>query len=263
MEAVPARGLGGIDWLLKTLRESPEPVVITVVGSCRDVALAARRAPKLFARKCRAIYLNAGTGTPAPQADDQREYNVELDPGSYASMFDVPCALYWMPCFEQLKAGQPPPLVVTRHGTFYQFLMRDVLPALQPPMQRFFLSMLECEPATNWLQSIGAPVDGARMEYWGRQPRNVWCTAGFLHLAGLPVPSSGPLSAGKEARQPPPYRYAPVQVQCDDAGRTHWQPGPSRPARHKFEVTDSANYAKAMTQALRELLAPLARVMPQ
>jgi hypothetical protein len=257
METASARDLGGVHWLLKMLRESVEPAVITVVGSCKDVALAARRDPQLFARKCRAIYLNAGTGTPSPQSDDQREYNVELDPASYASMFDVPCPLYWMPCLEQLKAGQPLSLVVRPHGTYYQFPMREVLPHLAPPMQRFFLSMLDCEPATDWLRSLRAPVDAGRLDDWGKQARNMWCTAGFLHLAGLLMPSTPSLSQIGQAHQPAPYRFVQVQIECDDQGRTHWQPGGSPPARCKFEVTDCANYAKAMTGALKELISPV------
>jgi hypothetical protein len=221
------------------------------------VALAARRDPQLFARKCRAIYLNAGSGTPIPQNDDQREYNVELDPSSYASMFDIPCPLYWMPCFERLKAGQPVPLVVKPNGTFYQFAMREVLPHLTPPMQRFFLSMLDCEPATDWLNSLHAPVDAGRLDYWGKQARNMWCTAGFLDLAGFIMPSSGSLSATAQAHEPAAYRFVPVQVACDDQGRTHWQPGASELVRHKLEVTDCANYAKAMTEALKELFGPI------
>jgi hypothetical protein len=246
-----------VNWLLNTLRESPTPVVITIVGSCKDVALAARQDPGLFARKCRAVYLNAGTGTPDPTPEDRLEYNVELDPGSYAAMFKVPCPLYWMPCFERLRPGQPDGSGVARYGTYYRFQMREVLAHLAPPMQRFFLSMLEKEPANDWLRSLRAPVDAAKLEYWGNQPRNMWCTAGFLDLAGLAMPAQGPLGKGRQAADKAPYRFIPIQVQCDDHGHTRWSPGRSKPARYIFEVTDPASYAQTMTRALKELLAPL------
>jgi hypothetical protein len=249
--------LGGVNWLLKALRESPAPVVITVVGSCKDVALAARREPDLFARKCRAIYLNAGTGTPDPAPDDQLEYNVELDPASYASMFNVPCPLYWMPCFERLRRGQPFGHGVARYGTYYQFQMREVLAHLSPPMQRFFLSMLDKEPANDWLRSLHAPVDAAKLQWWGEQPRNMWCTAGFLDLAGLAIAPRGSITADKSARQAAPYRFIPIQIQCDQQGRTTWRPGRSQPARYLFEVTLPAEYPAAMVRALRELLSSI------
>jgi hypothetical protein len=86
----------------------------------------------------------------------------------------------------------------------------------------------------------------------------MWCTAGFLHLAGLLMPSRGSLSPTGQAHEPAPCRFVQVQIKCDDQGRTHWQPGGSAPARYKFEVTDCANYAKAMTEALKELISPAA-----
>ena len=177
--------LGGVNWLLQKLRESPEGAAITIVGSCRDVALAIRREPEVFARHCRGIYLNAGTGTPDPQPGDRLEYNVELDPGTYASLFDVPCPLYWLPCFECLRPGQGDPAEVKRHGSYYQFAMGEVLPSLSAPMQRFFLSMLEHESGSGWLRSLSVAVDPKKLAWWGKQMRNMWCTAGFLHLAGL------------------------------------------------------------------------------
>jgi len=48
--------------MLRWMSGSPGPVVIIVLGSCRDVAIAAQLEPELFATKCRAVYLNAGSG---------------------------------------------------------------------------------------------------------------------------------------------------------------------------------------------------------
>jgi hypothetical protein len=63
--------------------------------------------------------------------------------------------------------------------------MREVLACLSATMQRFFLSMLDEEPGTNWLQSLRAPFDPEELASWGGQIRNMWCTAGILHLAGM------------------------------------------------------------------------------
>ena len=70
----------GVDFILETLRSAPEPVAISVVGSCRDVALAGREHPEVFREKCRGIYLNAGTGTFDPAKGANQEWNVMLDP---------------------------------------------------------------------------------------------------------------------------------------------------------------------------------------
>lgn len=257
MESVSSRDLGGVDWLVRSLRDSPEPVAVSIVGSCRDVALAARREPELFARKCRAIYLNAGTGAPDPQPEDQLEYNVGLDPGSYASVFDCPCPVYWLPCFERLSRAQPAPEGVRRHGTFYQFKMGEVLPQLSASLQRYFLSMLDREPGTRWLESLRAPVDPEKLAAWGRQPRNMWCTAGFCHLAGWSVSGDGALVSLANNDPAAVCRFVPVQVECADDGRTRWRLGSSSPPRFKFEVTDPDHYAGAMTRGWTELVRPL------
>jgi hypothetical protein len=239
----PMGDLRGVNWLLNALRTSSEPAFITVVGSCRDVALALRREPRLFARKCRGIYLNAGTGTPDPRPTDHLEYNVALDPASYATVLGARCPLYWMPCFERLGPDVPDAFAVHTHGTYYRFAMREVLATLAPPMQRFFISMLEQESGSRWLRSIREPVAPAALAKWGATSRNMWCTAGFLHLAGL--------DEGRET-----YRFVPVRVECSEDGRTRWR-GAAGPARHKFEVTDLQRYSEAMTDALRRLIGPI------
>ena len=85
--------------LIRLLEEAQEPVVLHIVGSSRDVAIAGFARPELFREKCRAIYLNAGSGC----SEEELEYNVELDPFSYQSVFQLPCPIYWMPCFHSLK----------------------------------------------------------------------------------------------------------------------------------------------------------------
>lgn len=259
MEGLPARETLGVDWLLAQLRQSPQPVVITVVGSCRDVALAARRRPDLFRRKCRAIYLNAGTGTPAPRADDGLEYNVALDPASYASVFDIPCPIYWMPCFERVGPSVPDLFSVAKHGTYFGFAMSRVLDRLSPRMQRYFLSMLNQEPGTQWLRSLESPVSPADLATWGARTRNMWCTAAFAHMAGNGVTTTGSLAPHTTGGLSPVYRFAQARVACDDDGRTRIEPGRSMPPRFVFEITDTAAYTAAMTEALAALLEPLGR----
>ena len=72
--------LNGVRWIVNVLRESSQPVVINITGCCRDVAIAGKREPDLFAKNCAAIYLNAGTGSPNPELAKQLEYNVSLEP---------------------------------------------------------------------------------------------------------------------------------------------------------------------------------------
>lgn len=256
---------GGIRALLRLLRESPRPIVISVLGSCSDVAVAAKREPKLFAKKCAAIYLNAGTGTPDKAKAARLEYNVNLNPAGYAAMFDLPCPVYWMPCFEQVPDKDAGSWRVAEFGTFYRFLQADILPALSPRMRNFFAWMYQRgrvekgdAPADcDWLRSLLGPNDDALLARQGALYRNMWCTGGFLHAAGLIVLRDGRIvpraGAGKDAV----FAFEPVRVRCADNGATEWARAARGGNRFIFRVLDREGYAAAMTAAMRTLLATL------
>ena len=165
-EATPLED-GGIRVLLRLLRESPRPVVISVLGSCRDVAVAGRRDPELFAKKCAALYLNAGTGTPDRAKAARLEYNVSLNPAAYAAVFDLPCPIYWMPCFEELPDGGQGTPQVMESGTFYRFLQSDILPHSVAPLKNYFAWMYKHGrgnkssplPGCDWLRYLLGPND--------------------------------------------------------------------------------------------------------
>jgi hypothetical protein len=81
----------------------------------------------------------------------------------------------------------------------------------------------------------------------------MWCTAGFLHAAGKMVTVEGeivPLDPGKDAV----CSFIPVEVSCDDQGRTTWKTGKGSPDRFIFRINDMARYQPAMTKALKSLL---------
>jgi hypothetical protein len=252
----PRNDLAGVHWLLRVMRESPQPIAICVAGSAKDVAVALRREPALFAAKCHAVYLNAGTGAPDSRGG-KLEFNVNLDPASYATLFKLPCPLYWLPCYDHLDPKLPDPRVVMPYGTFYQFSMGDVLPQLSPPMQNFFLSMLNHDPGTHWLRTLRATPDATSLASWCSQVRNMWCTPSFFQMAGAAVLDDGSIVPLGQAAGRAVYRFVPVRVTCTRDGYTHWEPGQSSPPRFKFEVVNCDRYASAMTAALRDLLRPL------
>lgn len=254
--------LRGIRSLLEILRRSPQPVVISVLGSCRDVALAGRLEPDLFAAKCAAVYLNAGSGTPDEAKAGRLEWNVQLDPRAYAAMFELPCPVYWMPCFEVA-----PLFHVSEYGTFYRFRQGDVLPHLSDGVQNFFAYMFlqggsEAGRATaeslrpNWLRYLEGPKNPQLSARVNAMDRNMWCTGGFLHAVGKTVTRDGqivPLGHAKD----PVFTFDPVQITCSEKGVTRWQAGASSPKRLLFHVRDPQQYPAAMTSALKSLLAEL------
>ena len=258
----------GMRALLRLLRESRVPVMISIVGSSRDVALAGRLEPALFAAKCAGVYLNAGSGTPDRTMAAQLEYNVNLDPVSYAAIFDLPCPVYWLPCFEVAPGGGVP-WAVAEYGTFYRFLQKDLFSRLSPQLQNYFLFMLkqgesEREHQTeadalrpSWLRTLEGPPDQALLERQGARPRNMWSTAGFFHAAGLAVSAAGAIAERGGATAQPVFTLDPIRVRCGADGITEWSPDPASRDRFIIHIRDKERYPAAMTAALGELLSSL------
>jgi hypothetical protein len=261
-------GSAGVMALLRVMRASSLPVLISIVGSCRDVALAARLEPGLFSAKCAGVYLNAGSGTPDRVKAARLEYNVNLDPVSYAAIFDLPCPVYWMPCFEVAPGGGVP-FASGEFGTYYRFLQKDILPRLSPRLQNFFAYMFKQGDSDrahqseadalrpDWLRYLEGPRDEALLERQGSRLRNMWCTAGFFHAAGLSVTGDGQIRGPEDAVPPPAYTFDPVRVMCGADGITEWSPDPRSRNRFLFHVRDSGRYQAAMTAALGTLLSSL------
>ena len=253
--------LSGIRALLDTLRRSPRPVVISILGSARDVAMASKLEPQLFATKCAGIYLNAGSSSASEKGKTPRlNYNVALDPGSYAAIFQVLCPVYWMPCYQELGERR-----VAEFATYYRFLQADVLPYLSDRAQNYFAFMYKhgskqsaaaSDPQWGWLRYMLGPKDAGLLAQQGAQWRNMWCTAGFLHAVGLTVTQSGAILPRGEAHDAV-FSFDPISIQCTPDGITEWTFAATARDRYIFHVRDTQHYQAAMTTALKSLLATL------
>ena len=241
---------GGITLVLEILRRSPEPVIIHITGSCRDVAIAGRKAPQLFADKCAGIYLNAGTGSPDANKAARLEYNVGLGPLSYAALFDLPCPIYWMPCFEEMKSNAS----VMEYGTHYLFRQGEILPHLSERMQNFFAYVLGKKQDHAWLTYLTGPREEQLLKTMGTQDRHMWCTGGFLHAAGKTVTAEGSIVERDRAGDSVVFSFDPIRLSCSDEGVTRWDPDEAARGRTIFHVRKTAGYQEAMTKAMRSLL---------
>jgi hypothetical protein len=261
------RDLRGVQAMLKIMRDSPAPVVINVLGSCRDVVLACRLDSDLFARKCRAVYLNAGSGTPSPDKARQLEWNVSLDPTAYSAIFDLPCPIYWMPCFQEVHNRPSDMFQVAEYSTFYRFSQDDVLTRLSAGMQRYFAFMFQHgrfvrqaagqePPGADWLRALNTPPDSKLMRTVSQMERNMWCSGGFLHAAGRTVTTNGKIVSLKNADDPV-FTFDPIEVSCSADAVTRWKRTPTKSNRFIFHVQNIDRYSLAMTTALRTLLEQL------
>jgi len=251
--SAPPSDKAAVRFILDVLRKSHQRVAITVVGSCRDVALAGKTDPALFARKCAGIYINAGTGSPDPKLASVLEYNVTLDPAAYRALFDLPCTIYWLPCFEDYEGEWR----VKRCGTYWRFRQEEVLPALSPRMQNFFLYMFQRVRETDWLRYLYRQPDASLIKQYSQQERNMWSVVSFLHVAGLTVTTTGEVVPIKASGDSAVYAFQPVRISCNENAVTTWQPDSRSTNRYMFMVRDLEHYQSAMTRALRTLLTAL------
>ena len=245
----------GVQMVLDMLRNSSQPVIINILGSSRDVAIAGKKDPGLFAAKCAGIYLNVGTGSPNRTLASKFEYNVTLDKFAYAAIFDLPCPVYWMPCFEEIASGDEH--VVREYGTHYRFRQDEILPHLSELVQNYFAYMFGRYTDHNWLGYLKREKDEALLKRVASQYQNMWCTAGFLHAAGYAVAPNGEIVPLDQAKSQAVFTFDPITVECDENGITEWANDNNSKNRFIFHVRDTDRYQSAMTRAMKSLLLTL------
>lgn len=245
----------GVRMVLDVLRKSPVPVVINILGSSRDVAIAGKKDPELFKTKCAAIYLNAGTGSPKMSPASKPEYNVTLERFGFAAIFDLPCPIYWMPCFEEIESHRQQE--VSQYGTHYKFRQDQILPHMSDMVQNYFAYMFGKYTDNNWLGYLKGIRDKALLSEVGSMYRHMWCTAGFLHAASYTVTRDGRIVPLNKKHEQPIFTFDAIKVKCDDNGVTHWFGDDSSKDRFIFHVRDTDSYQSAMTGAMKSLLTAL------
>jgi inosine-uridine nucleoside N-ribohydrolase len=246
--------LSGINAVLNILRKSEKPVAIHVVGCCRDIAIAGKKEPKLFEKKCKAIYLNAGNSSADLwKGSRPGEYNVSLDTISYAAIFDLPCKIYWMPCVGYInKNGKR---ILNEYRTMYTINQGEMLSHLSDMMQNYIAYMSSRSQKSDWLTFLTA----AKQEEIINQPKtqkdkNMWCTAGFFYTAGKTVLADGKVVSIEQAKGKGIFSFEPVKITCGDNGITKWSLDKSSKDRFIFHIRDVENYQPAMIKALKDLL---------
>ena len=242
----------GVRMILNILKQSPRPVVINILGSSRDVAIAGKTDPDLFANKCAAIYLNAGTGSPNMSPSSKLEYNVTLGKFAYAAIFDLSCPVYWMPCFEEMESRRE--RSIREYGTHYEFQQDQILPHLSHNVQNYFAFMFGKYTDHNWLHYLKGPRDKALLTKVGGMIRHMWCTAGFFHAAGHTVSTDGIILPLEQKSDQPVFTFDPIKITCADNGVTKWTHDDNSKRRFIFHVRDVNHYQSAMTTAMKSLL---------
>jgi len=176
---------GGVALILSTLEQSDEQVVMFLVGSCRDFAVAFNRNPELLREKVKAVYVCAGNGPKGVQ----NEYNVGMDPYAYTRLMFSGLPIYWSPCFTDniIHIDQPRTPDDVSAGTVFcsHYIIpnqAEFLASCSKMVRNYFaytLNRLDENPLVYLDRDEPAPLP--------ETIRNVWCTAPFLHAAGRKI----------------------------------------------------------------------------
>jgi hypothetical protein len=246
----PAAQQAGVTLLLELLDASPEPVVLSLVGSARVVAAAYNRAPDLLRRKTAVVVLNAGsTGGP------KKEWNVGLDPSAYVCLWRSGLPIHWYPCGTPSGAFDP----AHERGTYWRSKHATMLHALSPSMQAWFANALsECRRG-DIIQLLAEGVDDVSWKKILQEDRNMWSTASLIMAAGRAlahtrdgwrfVPAR---SAGNDEVWP--WRLDPISASVDDTGVVTWALAGGASRHRLFGRKSGPAFGAAMGEALGALL---------
>jgi inosine-uridine nucleoside N-ribohydrolase len=180
-QALYIESQGGVELILKTLKESKEKVELMAVGSMTDLAVAYLRDADLFMRKVANVYIAAGSSE-SPEQD----YNVRLDPRAFVVLMRSKLPIVWIPVDSSMWYFPAPQMLVPEKNLLSHFLLNELLSAylLRP--------------------GLGPQKPGERFQYYDKGTR-MWSTPGFVHAIHHP----------KAAEM---FDLVPCKVQFDDRG---------------------------------------------
>ncbi|MGD0896975.1 MAG: nucleoside hydrolase [Thermoguttaceae bacterium] len=251
----------------QVLRESKEPVSITIVGSCRDVAAAFNREPELFRAKVGKLMIFAGEADENQQQYKKhpREWNVWMERNGYVCLQRSGLPVYWVPCFDGGRDKN------NGHASYWVPRQADLLARCGPELLSFFGYALLCDKKNplnlgDPIQFVSKPLDEASRAKVLSGPRELWCTAVFLALVGRDVFRDGQSWAvGPTGSRPgvqPVFGFVQRDVTAlDDAAIRYGKTETSKKIMC-FEIFDREHYAEAMTAATAQILAGFLPVRP-
>jgi hypothetical protein len=210
---------GGVDLILKTLRESNEKVVVFLVGSCRDFAVAYNREPELLRQKVSVIYVNAGIGPNSTQG----ESNVYADPNAYLCLMKSDLPVYWCPCFSRAVLVQASKEDIEEKNAYtYQTFFTtpnqaELLKDVSPRLKNFFNYALTVSKKEHLRYLDSVPEELPQTKRW------MWCTGPFIHAAGRKIyahPERGYIACspqearklGISAKEVKVFSFDPVRI---------------------------------------------------
>lgn len=240
----PREHQSGVELLLKTLRDSPVPMVVFTAGSVRDLCAAFNREPSLLRQKIAKLYINMGS-----LEQGELEWNVQLDVKAYIGVMRSGLPIYWCPC---APFGQ-------NRSTHWVFKQGDLFHELPSGLLNYFVYALQrVRPAEIEPQRAMSMDLRPWREILMDQPRNMWCTGPLLHAAGRKICRQGQSwntipPAEDHAQTVEVFTFVPVHVEIDERGQTQWREASTDANMHLYRVTAPELHNPAMTGCLGSL----------
>lgn len=232
------RALGeqaGVELILRVLRETDRPVVVSVVSSVRPLVAAYNRDPRLCTERIDRVLVNAGSA-----AGEEREWNVVLDPVAYAALWRTPLRVDWYPC-----AGGGGSFVREEHNTYWSADLRVLLADLPAPLRAWLHHSFGAGSRGDLLRALHELGEGEAWRMLLQAARNMWSTASLVHAAGRTLRRTGD-----------GWRFAPRDGDRDDGVAFGLEPTGDARVRRFRRSTDPGHDA-GMTEALHDLLCRL------
>jgi hypothetical protein len=246
----PRKEQAGVELLLQTLADSPEPVLISVMGSARAVTAAFNRAPELVRNKTRAILLNAGSTSAA-----HIEWNVQLDPAAFEGLWHTGVPIHWYPCCTDSGAFNP----THERGTFYRISHEQLLAGLAPSLLSWIYYAFTASSRGDIVHALSEPAAGAVWEHVRSGQRSLWSTASLIMASGrIPVHTAEGwrFISKKQTDTLPscPLFLDPIEITGISQQKIDWQINASAEKHLLFRREPGTGYSTAMAEALNGLL---------
>ncbi len=257
----PTQEQAAIALLLRVLRESPEPVVINAVGSCRIITAAFNRDPALLRKKVRSVWLNTGSS-----GSSRLEHNVEMDVQSYVGLLRSGLPIDWYPCGSSTVDWRSP-AAIGEHNTYWYATHTDLFRGTPDTLKSWYTFALLGSNRGDIIHALSeqSSADIERITTSGG--RNLWSIASLIVGAGRVLAKTAEGWRFVPARDVPQgsliqtLTLDPIALTVDDAGHTTWRPT-ARSSVRLFRRSPGPEHTAAMTEALNALFRTFPKTAP-
>lgn len=244
----PLEEQGGVELVLDVLRASPEPVLISVVGSARVVTAAFNREPDLLRSRTRAVILNAGA-----TGGTKREWNVGLDPEAYVGLWRSGLPIHWYPCATERSAFNPD----HERGTYWKASHEDLFREIPDALRGWIAYGFSGSARGDIIRAMREMGRGAVWEHILAGHRNLWATASLVMAAGLELartPSGWRFVSDADGLEVWPWRLDPIAASVRDDATVDWSLSDASSRHRLFGRKEGRAFGEAMAEALNALL---------